>query len=231
MPLVWRLNFVMKTALNDFKSHNGRPIELKKISGGQNGILIIGGVHGDEVEGINVCSDLIRKLSNATDSPKIPVSIISCLNPDGAAANQRSNANDVDLNRNLSTTNWRQDPTNPRYKPGPHAASEPETQHFLEFVSQLKPKLIISVHSFTESLLLSPSNDVNAPLKDAVAEMAVALNIPVVDKMNYEIFGSLSRWGFENDIMVLTIELLRNAPDSAQETRFADEILKLTLKL
>jgi hypothetical protein len=41
--------------------------------------------------------------------------------------------------------------------------------------------------------------------------------------MNYEIFGSLSRWGFEQKIPTLTIEILRTGT-SALTNKWADQL-------
>lgn len=197
--------------------------------GSQNNVMILGGVHGDEQEGIDTAMRFESKISNISFSPfkNLLVTVIPCLNNDGRRLGIRSNARNVDLNRNLPTSNWRRDATNSRYEPGEAPASEVETQFFLRLINETKPKLIVSVHSFTETLLLFPSNPVNIPFRDPVQAMANALGIPIVDKMNYEVFGSLSRFGFENNIATLTIELIKHANLDNQIERCADEIVTL----
>jgi hypothetical protein len=79
------------------------------------------------------------------------------LNPDGLAADSRFNANDVDLNRNWDTADWRSRaavPGNPEGKPGaggPRPFSEPETAIAADFISGLRREgrqvLVIVVHS------------------------------------------------------------------------------------
>lgn len=76
------------------------------------------------------------------------VVLIPMLNPDGFAADTRTNANGTDLNRNYPTQNWGQQPEN-RRRPirfGDSPASEPETQIVLQLLDEIQPDKIISVH-------------------------------------------------------------------------------------
>ena len=63
------------------------------------------------------------------------------VNPDGWAAGDRNNANDVDLNRNFP---WGWNQTTPFS--GPTAASEPETQAVVQFLERKRPNLVIWFH-------------------------------------------------------------------------------------
>jgi protein MpaA len=115
----------------------------------------------------------------------------------------------VDLNRNLPTSNWSSVATNIRYQPGPEAASEKETKVFIDAVNTLKPKLIISMHSYSKTLLLFPANSVSEKYLQSVERLSQNLSLPVVQEMDYKIFGSLSKFGSENQIATLTVELPR----------------------
>jgi protein MpaA len=174
-------------------------------------ILIVGGVHGDEVESIEIAEETIKNfLSNLRNNkkPKIGFKIIPILNKDGYFNQTRSNINDVDLNRNLPTNNWTREYQNDRYKPGSSPASEPETKAFLNLIKSYKPELIISTHSFKESLVLY--NGIKTPYFDQVTKFAMDLNIQIVSKMNYETTGSLNTFGKEIDCPVFTIEFPRD---------------------
>src|SRR5690554_1215678 len=71
-------------------------------------ILILGGVHGNEWEGI-VCAKALLA-SFIEDMPlNLDLTIVPILNVDGAIRNQRINFNQVDLNRNLPTKDWTAD--------------------------------------------------------------------------------------------------------------------------
>jgi protein MpaA len=173
-------------------------------------ILIIGGVHGDEIEGVEVAEEIVKFLisqDNRSSPLNIGVKIIPILNKDGFILNKRSNYNDVDLNRNLSTSNWSKEFENERYKPGPEAGSEQETKAFLKIINTQKPDLIISCHSYKESLILY--NGITTPFYQSILDLAASLNIPVVTRMSYETKGSLNTLGKELDIPIITMEFIR----------------------
>lgn len=193
----------------------GQPIlswEFGKPSKDSKSILVLGCVHGDEVEGFWLVQELIRDLVLSTEKKSMPLSdthitIIPCYNPDGFLLRQRWNAQNVDLNRNLPTINWKAEASNVRYPPGPKPASELETQAFLKVRQRVKPNIIISVHSHSQSLVLFPQTD--SPLQHCVKKYAETLGIPIVGKMDYQIYGSLSSYGREQRIPCITIELLK----------------------
>ena len=74
---------------NSINLHHGAPAN----------ILVLGGVHGDESEGIFLAHLLLRQ--------QTAVPVLPCLNPDGAMLRQRWNGRNVDLNRNLPTPDWK----------------------------------------------------------------------------------------------------------------------------
>ena len=134
-------------------------------------LLVMGGVHGDESEGIF--------LSHLLLSGDSTVPVIPCLNPDGALLRQRWNRNNVDLNRNLPTRDWEAEPRNTRYPPGAAPASEPETQAFLESLKRVQPTTVISLHSFRESFveIQRPPDALPEPVNEAVDAFARAAGI------------------------------------------------------
>ncbi|MGZ4159516.1 MAG: DUF2817 domain-containing protein [Neobacillus sp.] len=194
------------------ESELGQSIDLWKFGTKEKtDILVVAGVHGDETEGVLVAEGLIRKTienKQVTDSLYGKgLAFILNLNPDGRIFNQRANKNNVDLNRNLPTSNWRSEATTERYKPGPNPESEKETQVFISAIRTLKPKLIVSLHSFTKTLLLYPTNENSMKYLPAVDKLSKQISLPVVQEMDYTVFGGLSRYGIENNIATLTIEL------------------------
>ena len=65
-------------------------------------ILILGGVHGDEPEGNWIALGLLKKWIK--DFPyKLRLTLVPCFNIEGSLIQKRTNANAVDLNRNLPT--------------------------------------------------------------------------------------------------------------------------------
>jgi hypothetical protein len=111
--------------------------------------------------------------------------------------------------------------------PGSSPASEVETKIFLELVKKLNPKIIISLHSFSKSLLLFPLNLHSEKFLDKMQKLSDKTNLEIVQQMDYKVFGSLSRFGTENNIATLTIELPRNEDISVISNKFLNPILEL----
>ncbi len=109
-------------------------------------VLILGGVHGDEIEGVVCARGLLAEFLKSFPY-HLRLTLIPEMNPEGVLLKTRGNANGVDLNRNLPTKDWSPEAKTPRYQPGPKPLSEVENQ---VLVSELKdrPNLIISLHSW-----------------------------------------------------------------------------------
>jgi protein MpaA len=120
-------------------------------------ILVIGGIHGDELTSI---STVFRWLNWTVQSDASPYHwrMIPAANPDGLVAqpSTRVNANGVDINRNFQTPDWDKDAqtywvrrtrSDPRRYPGKSAGSEVETRWLQGQIEEFRPDLIISVHA------------------------------------------------------------------------------------
>ena len=168
-------------------------------------LLVMGGVHGDESEGI-----FLSHLLLSSDST---VPVIPCLNPDGALLRQRWNRNNVDLNRNLPTRDWEPEPRNNRYPPGAAPASEPETKAFLDALKRVGATTVISLHSFRESFveIQRPPDALPEPVNEAVDAFARAAGIERRLSIGYETPGALGSFGLDNGLLVITYELRRGA--------------------
>ncbi|MCX7674413.1 MAG: M14 family zinc carboxypeptidase, partial [Bdellovibrionaceae bacterium] len=127
----------------------GLPIEMHSwgaTSGQLPNVLILGGVHGDETEGVTAALGLLRELQKPENhSWPFHLHLIPRFNVDGVLLKTRSNFHGVDLNRNLPTKDWTAEVKNPRYQPGPYPLSEPENQALVRLLDELKPALIISL--------------------------------------------------------------------------------------
>ena len=85
------------------------------------------------------------------------------VNPDGDAADRRTNDHGVDLNRNFSV-NWSDsEPSGSGYYPGPHPFSEPESKAVRTLVKRINPDLTIYYHQ-PWGAVLGPCSR-NAPQK------------------------------------------------------------------
>ncbi len=143
-------------------SEEGRPIYAVVVSDNvsqheaEPHIRITGNIHGDEKGGGMSCLNFLEVLTDnygtsdlctyAVDNSEIW--IISIVNPDGYVLNRRYNANDVDLNRNLSYM-W-------EYAPGggsgSAAFSEEETQAIRDLTMQDWPAQSNYVNPFATGL-------------------------------------------------------------------------------
>jgi protein MpaA len=124
-------------------SIEGRPLEAYRM-GAKGGavVVVIGVIHGDEDAGLLITDELLRMRAPSG----VELWVVPTINPDGTAADQRGNANLVDLNRNFPYA-WA-----PMGKPGywqfsgSKRASEPETKAIVRFMREIKPELGIWYH-------------------------------------------------------------------------------------
>ncbi len=206
-------------------SVQGRPLLYNEFKGSGNSVtLLICSVHSDE----NTCYQCFRLNNLLRKNPRLLTNrliIVPLLNPDGFLKEHktRTNANGVDLNRNLPSSDWQQLAVNawiqryssdPRRNPGPTPNSEPENHFLLNLIEQFQPDKIISIHSPLDFLdldfLEQPSDDKNLL---QVSKKAVALATDISKNSNfrfrsYNTFpGSLGRYGSEWCIPIFTFEL------------------------
>jgi protein MpaA len=144
------------------KSVSGTPIYVRDIKPEEPRlrVLVVGGIHGDELSSISVALHWISLAQDPLIDMPQPVHwrFVPALNPDGMAHRppRRVNANGVDLNRNFPTPNWERDAKvywekrtrkDPRRFPGPKPLSEPESRFLHEEMQAFKPNLIVSIHA------------------------------------------------------------------------------------
>jgi protein MpaA len=134
-----------------------RDIEAGNPSDNAKRVLVIGGIHGDELTSV---STVFRWLDwmRQPEAGAYNWRVIPLANPDGLMArpSTRVNANGVDLNRNFQTPDWDKDAGDywarrtrhdPRRYPGKAAGSEIETRWLEAQIAEFKPDLIVSVHA------------------------------------------------------------------------------------
>lgn len=181
----------------------GRPIPAWRTGSSGPEVLILGGVHGDESEGVTLALGLIEEPERLLGF-KLSITLVPMFNLDGTLSQQRLNARGVDLNRNLPTRDWTNQVLNPRYQPGPFAGSEPENQALLEWLSAHPPQLIISLHSW------HPTLNVNGACRPEAEVLQRWLGYPITEDMGYPTPGCLGTYcGLERDMPTLTFEIER----------------------
>jgi murein peptide amidase A len=104
------------------RSHEGRPIDVVHVPGKGPRILVVGCIHGDECEGL----DVTRLLQHS--QPQADLWLLHQLNPDGYERRSRANARGVDLNRDFL------------------AATQRETRIARKLILRLRPDITLWFH-------------------------------------------------------------------------------------
>ncbi len=207
-------NCLLKEALDSsFRSKQGEPIfyvqfEAKAEQNPLGRVLVLGGVHGDELTSVSTVYLWIAMLkefhSGLFDWRLVPI-----VNPDGffKLKPTRTNANGVDLNRNLPTYQWNQLADHywkqragaaKRKYPGPLAASESESKWLINEIKTYKPDVIVTVHAPYNLVDYDASDRSSAPRQLGMLTGKSLGTYP----------GSLGRYaGEERNIPVITLEL------------------------
>jgi murein peptide amidase A len=177
---------------------------LKNDPSARRPIVVMGGVHGDEPEGVRLARDLLVWLETQARHGRAlaPWVVIPCLNVDGFAKGTRVNGRGVDLNRNYPSQDWSPTFEKERYFPGPHPGSEPEVQGIVELIRELEPRLLIHCHSWEPCIVGT------GPLaKKDTLRLAASSGYKAVDEIGYPTPGSLSRYGWhDRKVPVICIE-------------------------
>lgn len=193
---------------------------------GQNPILLMGGIHGDEPEGVRLAEDTLVWLKGRASSDTdysgdracAPWILIPCLNVDGIARKSRVNSRGVDLNRNYPSKDWSAVTTlgsttdASRYFPGPSAGSEPEIQGVVELIEKYEPRLIVHCHSWKPCIV-----GTGAAAKLDSERLAQSSGYELVEDIGYPTPGSLGSYGWhDKQIPVICIEEQDGLKDLAQ---------------
>ncbi len=203
------------------------PILSHTFNNGGPRVLILGGVHGDEIEGVQLAWGLLESFYHSFPY-KLNLTVIPEFNIDGVLNKTRGNSNGYDLNRNLPTKDWSPVVKTPRYHPGLVAGSEPENKALVQFIETEKPKLIISLHSWF------PVLNVNGDCLAEAEVLAKWTGYKIDADIGYPTPGCLGTFaGLERNCPTLTYEIERGlaAPEVLRIHRPAVlEALKVTEK-
>lgn len=171
-------------------------------------VLFIGGIHGDEYAAFSVAFKWMAILDRH-HSGLFHWHFAPAVNLDGLLQSPatRTNANRVDLNRNLASTDWaseafsywtQQTNRDVRRYPGPSALSENESRWLAEEIKNFQPDVIVSLHA--------PYGLVDYDGPVSVKPPSVLGPLKFNDLKTFP--GSLGRYaGDDLAIPVLTIEL------------------------
>jgi murein peptide amidase A len=178
----------------------GRPIRCSVYGTGDETVLVLGGIHGNEPAGVPLCEQLGTFLAGHSEVlAGKQVVVVPATNPDGLAANQRGNAHGVDVNRNFDAHNRVAAKTN-----GPRAMSEPESQYIAELIRHYRPARIVAVHQPLACV------DYDGPAGELATAVSRACGLPI--RKLGALPGSLGSYaGLEKQIAIVTVELPKTA--------------------
>lgn len=197
-------------------SVEGRPITMALFRGGHapvgpDAVLVVGGIHGNEPTSVDVAKGLLDVLrADPALAGGRTVGIIVNANPDAYERRTRTNANGIDVNRNFPAANFKPARRRGPFRGGETPASEPETRAILAAIQQIKPRLLISIHSIDGG---RQCNNYDGPAEATARLMEQHNGYPAAATIGYPTPGSLGSYaGIDRQIPTITLELPRTVP-------------------
>lgn len=182
------------------ESVSGRPIETRSLGDPSlPAVLFLSTIHGNEWAG----TPLLHKLeAHLLRRPELlgthRAVLVPILNPDGYAADRRTNDRGVDLNRNFPSDNFEASAGH-----GLEPLSEPESRALHQLISTLSPARVISMHQPFGVM------DFDGPAEDLAYRMAAVCDLPVERVGSRP--GSLGSWvGLELEVPIITVEFYKH---------------------
>ncbi len=213
-------------------SAEGRTITAERYGtpGGRR-VLVIGVIHGDEDGGVPIVDELRDRAVAESLAPDVELWLVPTMNPDGQVAQDRHNANQVDLNRNFPLR-WGPigEPGDSQYA-GPGPASEPETRAMVEFISELRPDLALWYHQ--DANLIIPSSGRDGRIRARYAELS---GLPIAECCDGGVYtGIAATWArnelTDRDGLAFIVELPGGELTTEQVTVHADAVATIAAEL
>ena len=212
------LALILAAALFHGSSVQGRPIVVIE-RGDPNAatrILVVGCIHGNERAGIAV----VRRLDHVPVPAGVELTLIPVLNPDGAAANTRSNAHGVDLNRQFPWY-WARSRHGVFYS-GPRPLTEPESRFAARLIRQVRPTVSIWYHQHLALVVREPGGTLRLERRYA---RRVGLPLRWIGRFH----GSVAAW--ENATMPGTAAFVVELPAGPLSPAAVDRHVRAVLSL
>jgi len=130
------------------RSSENRLIEFVQLGQGEQDVLVIGAMAGDDAQSIGLAERLAAHLARfPTWLAGVKVTIVRDPNPDGRGRRTPGNAHGVEIDRNFHTLRWRKVSVNDRWISGREPESEQETRVLADLLADLKPRRIVVLSS------------------------------------------------------------------------------------
>ena len=188
------------------ESREGRPLLVEENGEGPIKIYVVGGVHG-EPPALRPTDELLAFFRKPSTKRRMTVRMLRDLNPDGTARGLFCNANQVDIDRNFPSHDFK-----PSARHGMSPLSEPEAKAFWEDVLRFQPDLVVVL----QSALAGPYLDGDGP-SDAYGMQFVGGAASADDRwtlfgdQGYAFSGSMgSALGKDRGIPVLNLRVRRD---------------------
>lgn len=179
-------------------SVQGRPIRHRAIGTGHRRVLFIGGIHGNEVEGMVATAQLPAAFLRSPGlASQITLHIVEDMNPDGRHARSRHNRRGIDLNRDFPASNRKQG----------RGLSQPESRAIHDLILLLQPDLVIVAHSWSKDYFIN----YDGPARHLASMFSKHSGFRVKPSSSIAATpGSLGSWcGWDLRIPILTVEWRR----------------------
>lgn len=192
------------------RSVDGRPILVERFGDTGPVCLVVCGIHGNEASSVTFGERLRSRLRTGWAARRgIRVDLLQIANPDGVDAGTRTNARDVDINRNFPASNYQAGGV-----AGADPESEPETRALRRLVDDLEPDALLAIHC------CEPLFDWDGPARPLAEAMAAAMPDEIrfpVEKLGANP-GSLGSWaGVDREIPVVTVEFDCHGPTDIRD--------------
>lgn len=192
-------------------SVEGRPIDYEVFGRGNDVVLIMATIHGDEPAG----TPLVHRLADRiTGDPHLTrgrqVILMPVANPDGYVHQTRHNVHGIDLNRNFPAGNFTVTDAH-----GSQPLSEPESRAIKALLDEYHPSRIVSIHQPYAVI------DYDGPAEALARAMAEYTDLPV--KRVGSRPGSLGSYaGLTLEIPIITLELPESASNLDDDALWDD---------
>ena len=187
-------------------SVKGTAIDYSTYGCGDDTVLILGAIHGNEPASAMLTGELEKHLKkNQSLLADKRIVVIPVANPDGLAAGTRFNANGVDINRNFEADNRE---NNEKYGLSP--LTEPESRALKSVITQYLPNRVVTIHQPVACI------DYDGPAKSLAQAMAANCDLPV--RKLGAMPGSLGSYsGLTLGIPIVTFELPEGSEQFSRE--------------
>lgn len=215
----WSYSFrtICQSVFSIGTSAQGRSISAYRFGSGSNSIVFVGGMHGNEKSSVATMNAWIQYLEE--HAREIPahrsIVVIPNHNPDGYASSRRTNANNVDLNRNFPANDWQSSIEMPGGQTLPEGGGkapldQPESRALADFINREHPRLVLTYHAVARVVISNDASN-SAVIGQAYARASgyrFTTDAGSDDEFGYATTGEFEDWlGDKKGIPAILIEL------------------------